>query len=112
MSMVDEQSKFAELVAKLILTALQSGFQVTLGEAYRTREQQEIYYNADPPLTKTLKSKHMNRLAVDLNFFKDGNYLTDGNDFKELGEYWKTLSEHCVWGGDWGWDAGHFEWKI
>jgi len=36
----------------------------------------------------------------------NGNRLWD---YKEVGEIGKALG--LAWGGDWGWDAGHFEYK-
>jgi len=46
-------------------------------------------------------------LAVDLELFKDGAYLTKTEDHKALGEYWKTLHELCRWGGDFD-DGNHY----
>ena len=91
----------------LILWAYRNGYELTLGEAYRTKEQQAIYVKAG--LSKTMNSKHLDRLATDLNAFKNGEYLTDSDSYKPLGDYWKSLDPECVWGGDWGWDANHFQ---
>jgi hypothetical protein len=30
-------------------------------------------------------------------------------DYVEVGSIGKALG--LTWGGDWGWDAGHFEWR-
>ena len=44
---------------------------------------------------------------------KDRVWVIDGDyeKYKKLGEYWKSLDVDNVWGGDWGWDANHFEKK-
>jgi hypothetical protein len=40
------------------------------------------------------------RLAVDLNLFKNGQFLTDSEAHRPLGDYWKSLHPDCCWGGD------------
>lgn len=83
MSLRAKQSKFVEMVGRLIAFAYEHGYELTFGDAFA-------------------KSGHMNgslhyiRLAIDLNLFKDGKYLTSTEDHKELGEYWESL------GGSWG----------
>jgi len=75
----------------------------------RTKEQQEIYFNEGK--SKTMNSKHLSRLAIDLNLFVYGVYQTDKEAYKPLAEYWKTLHPDNRAGYDWGWDANHFEMK-
>jgi len=94
MTLRQKQSKFALMVAKLIIKAYELGYEVTLGDAYR-----------DPRLHGAIgenkgygysKSAHKNRLAIDLNLFKDGKFLSSTDDHKELGEWWESI------GGSWG----------
>jgi len=82
------------MVAKLITFAYEQGYELSFGDAYR-----------DPRLHGVLGEKkgygsanscHKIRLAVDLNLFKDGKYLSSTEDHKVLGEYWESL------GGTWG----------
>ena len=90
---------------------------ITMGEVYRTKEQQLIYYKKG--LTKTLQGKHLDRLAADLNVFRNGKLLTTSEDLYFLGLYWESLDKRCIWGGDWDndkdWkdekfrDPGHFQ---
>ena len=54
-------------------------------------------------------SKHLSKLAIDLNLFKDGELLTKKEDFKLISEYWKSLNERNNCGYFWGWDFGHFQ---
>jgi hypothetical protein len=51
-------------------------------------------------------------LAIDLVLDKDGEYLTETEDYREAGELWVTLHPLARWGGEWG-DGNHFsfEWK-
>lgn len=90
-----KQSRFAMLVSLLIDQALRMGYEVTLGDAYRDpRTHGEMgsfkgYGNAS--------SCHKLRLAIDLNLFKDGKFLSGGEDHKALGEWWE--SQGGAWGG-------------
>lgn len=113
-SLSDKQWLFLKDVAKLIIKAEQLGYKVTGGELYRTPEQQQIYVKSGR--SKTMKSKHLSRLAIDLNFFiKDENgrwKLTWSVDkIKPIGNYWESLNNNNVWGGNWSKfkDVPHFE---
>jgi hypothetical protein len=100
--LVEAQSEFSVSVARLILRAYQLGYQVTFGDAYR-----------DPRVTYGHpNSVHRKRLAVDLNLFKDGKFLTATEDHKVLGEWWKSQHPLARWGGDFE-DGNHysFEWE-
>lgn len=109
MSLQNEQTIFLNDIMLLIAYAMSKDFEATFGEAYRTPEQQEIYFRAGK--TKTMNSYHLKRLAIDLNFFKNGEYLTAKEDLQELGGYWEGLSELNSWGGNWTSfvDTPHFE---
>ena len=107
MNLSQKQRRFSWLVSCLIDWAYKNGYEIVLGEAYRTRDQQEIYVKQGK--SKTMKSKHLKCLALDINLFKDDNYLTETADYKPLGDYWKSLDPECIWGGDWGWDGCHFQ---
>lgn len=91
------QQQFAQDAAKLILKAKELGYDVTLAEAYRTPQQAMWDEQHGTGISNSL---HTYRLAIDLNLFKDGEYLTGRDGYAALGAWWKTLSpEHC-WGGD------------
>lgn len=91
------QEEFAQSVAKLITQAAVLGYTVTLGEAWRTPQQAQ--WNADHG-TGIAHSLHLERLAIDLNFFSDGQLITDGSRLKAVGEWWKALGPMYRWGGD------------
>lgn len=99
MSMVDEQWYFLQDVAQLILFAESIGVVCTGGELYRTEEQQKIYLNTGK--SKTMNSMHLKRLAIDLNFFVDGELVYDHPKVIELGTYWESLDSKNQWGGFW-----------
>lgn len=98
-----KQSRFAGMIPGLINKAIELGFELTLGDAYR-----------DPRLHGAVgmklgyghsKSAHKQRLAIDLNLFKDGIFLGSTEDHKELGEWWE--SQGGTWGGRFN-DGNHY----
>lgn len=98
------QKQFAHDVAILIQEAERMGFGVTLGEAWRTPEMAKMYADQGKGISGSL---HIRRLAIDLNLWKDNEYLKKTEDHAGLGAWWKSLGpEHC-WGGDWG-DGNHY----
>lgn len=79
---------------------------------------QEIYLKQGK--SKVKHSKHQDRLAIDLNLFIKGRYITDPERYRPLGEFWECLGGR--WGGRFGlqkndydtkigFDANHFEHK-
>lgn len=109
MTLAQKQSVFMSNVARLIIWANAQGYAITGGELLRTPEQQEIYFKAGKSLT--MNSRHLQKLAIDLNLFIGGVYQTSREAYKPLADYWKTLHPDNVAGYDWGWDANHFEMK-
>ena len=98
MTLREKQSKFVKMLADLLDFAHARGYEFTLGDAYR-----------DPRLHGEVgekkgyghpKSAHKQRLAIDLNLFKDGKFLEETKDHEPLGLYWESI------GGAWG---GRFE---
>jgi hypothetical protein len=98
MSNVSEQAAFLLDVGKLVQKATELGFQVTAGELYRTPEQQQIYVKTGR--SRTMESLHLQRRAVDLNFFKDGKLTYDKATLAPLGAYWESLNPLNSWGGN------------
>lgn len=123
MSLRAKQSIFALNISKLIVWANENGYEITTGEAYRTNDQQLLYFMGykllvvggslklakTKPKSKTMNSYHLKKLAEDINLFIDGEYKTDKESFKPLAEYWKSLHPDNVSGYDWGWDFNHFQ---
>ena len=109
MSLVTEQAAFLLDVCKLIHKATELGFTVTGGELFRTAEQQAIYVKTGR--SKTMKSIHLKRCAIDLNFFKDGKIIWDKATIAPLGVYWESLNVKNRWGGNFSnlVDCPHFE---
>jgi len=94
-----QQVKFMRRLPLLISKAFELGYEVTGGDLYR-----------DPRCDYGSKSsRHKSRLAIDLNLFRDGKYLTETDDHKELGEWWESIGG--IWGGRFN-DGNHYEWPI
>lgn len=104
MTLREKQSLFVQLVGHLIARAYATGYELTFGESYRTKEQAE--YNARKG-TGIANSLHCARLAVDFNLFRDGLWLNASEDFEPLGVFWEGLNPLCRWGGRFG-DGNHF----
>jgi hypothetical protein len=51
------------------------------------------------------RSCHKLRLAIDINLFRNGEYLGRSEDHRQLGEWWEK--QGGVWGGRWG-DGNHY----
>lgn len=80
------------MVALLILYAEQQGYEVTLGDAYAKAGHMD-------------GSLHYSRLAIDINLFKDGKYLTKTEDHEILGIFWESIGG--AWGGRFN-DGNHY----
>lgn len=102
-SLLGKQNLFATLTARLILRAQEMGYQVSLGEAWRSSEVAafQTRINAEKGIG-IAASLHTKRLALDLNLFHNGKYLAASNDYTALGKWWEAQSTgqiQCRWGG-------------
>ena len=97
MTLREKQSKFAYDVAYLLLHINNSGYECTLGDAARIDKSGHCK-----------GSKHYQRLAIDINLFKNGKYLRSTKAHKTIGEFWKAIGH--TWGGDFKHrDGNHYE---
>ena len=108
MTLGEAQRQFTRLLADLILWAYSEGFELSLGEAWRTPEQARLNAATGKGISNSL---HLDRLAIDLNLFKDGQFLTATEDHRPLGEYWEQMGKErglpLCWGGRFN-DANHY----
>lgn len=109
MSLGKEQAEFLLDCCTLIQFATAMGFTVTGGELTRPLEMQKIYVQSGR--SKTMKSNHIRRLALDLNFILDGKLCYDFEKLKPIGLFWESLNSKNRWGGFWKSfkDMPHFE---
>lgn len=103
MTLFQKQVKFVKMLPLLLNKAFELGYDVTLGDAYR-----------DPRVFGAMgvrqgygesRSNHKQRLAIDLNLFKDGKFLQTTEDHRPLGEWWESIGG--CWGGRFN-DGNHY----
>src|SRR3989304_3702026 len=119
MTLREKQSKFTAMIGELFCKAPELGTPVFIMEMYRSLETQKAYVARGA--SKTLNSKHLDGLAVDLVFLgdlrDDGKINYSPEKYRPLGEFWESIGGR--WGGRFGdnlatekiegWDSGHFE---
>lgn len=105
MTLGEKQKAFAKAIPRLIDKAHELGYEISLGDAFR-----------DPRVHGTIGEKvayghrnscHKAKLAIDLNLFKDGVYLSRTEDHRILGEWWEAQGEDHTWGGQFD-DGNHY----
>ncbi|MGY5846601.1 M15 family metallopeptidase [Salegentibacter sp. HM20] len=99
MKLSEKQQIFSKNIALLIFFADSQNIGLTFGHAWRSLEDQKRLFETKK--TKTLNSQHLNRLAVDFNFFIGGVLTYKWEDVKPLGDFWVSLHPQNRWGGDW-----------
>ena len=112
MNLVTEQAAILLDACALITHATSNRFIVTGGELVRPIEMQQLYVKSGR--SKTMDSQHLKRLAIDLNFFKDGKLVATKSELAVLGEFWESLNPANRWGGNFKSlvDTPHFERNI
>ena len=101
----EKQRRFTLMAAKLIEHIYASGYQATFGDAYRDPSVHGPMGAKKIHSYSAANSCHKLRLAVDLQIFKDGVYLTRTEDYTFAGKYWESLGG--TWGGRFN-DGNHF----
>lgn len=101
MTQGEAQRLFAKLIPRLIDKIYESGYEVSFGDAWSKPEYKAHKAN----------SNHYIRLAIDLNLFKDGAYLTDTLAHEPFGKFWESLHPLCRWGGRFK-DGNHYEFNF
>ncbi len=114
-----KQFQFSRTLGLFLAWMAEQGYHWTMGDCWRSTDQLMCPNCADPVSyqellryngrSKTLNSKHNQRLAVDLNLFTSEGTLAKPEQYRPLGEKWKALGGR--WGGDFQSfkDWGHFE---
>ena len=108
MSLGKLQQEFTLAIAELIQWSYDNNYQLTFGDAFRDPRVHGSYGNKVGYSHR--KSNHKRRLAVDFNLFKDGRYMTQSEDYTELGQYWESLHPKASWGGHFS-DGNHFSFE-
>jgi hypothetical protein len=111
--LLEDQFIFSKNLAKLLNYLSENCYKWTMGEAYRTKEQAEIYAKTGKGI---INSQHCKRLAQDIFLFKKSiqgtwNLIDDKEFYKEAGNYWESINVRNKWGGNFTTrnDPYHFE---
>lgn len=104
MTLAAKRCRFTKMIGQLIGWAFANGYELSIGEAYRTPEQAKANAIRGAGIANSL---HIQGLAVDFNLFINGQYQRDTAAYARLGEYWESI------GGTWGGrfkraDGNHF----
>lgn len=100
-----KQELFMRLLPRLIDYAHGLGFELRGGDLFRDPRvhgqigERKGYGHA--------KSGHKLKLAIDLNLFWQGQYLSDSESHRPLGEWWEKQHPLCRWGGRFS-DGNHY----
>jgi len=100
-----KQELFMRLLPRLLDKAHELGFEIRGGDLFRDPRShgepgQRIAYGRK-------WSVHKLKLAIDLNLFKDGKWMTETKDHEELGLWWERQHDLCRWGGHYD-DGNHY----
>lgn len=92
----EKRIEFSKCIAALVLWANEQGM--------------EVCFDRDG-LKHMANSLHYIGLAKDLICYRGGEYLTSTEDYRELGDMWKSMHPLARWGGDFPDDGGHFSFE-
>jgi len=105
-----QQELFMRLLPRLIDKAHSFGFEIRGGDLFRDPR-------SHGKLGKRTSygrafSVHKLKMAIDLNLFRDGKFITTTEGHRELGEWWEQQHKLCCWGGRFN-DGNHYslEWE-
>ena len=101
-ALLQHQFLFARMLPGLLDQAHALGYEVTVGEAYRTPAQAALNQKAGIGIGHSL---HTRSLAIDLHLFKGESFLTETICYQALGEWWEQ--QGGSWGGRFN-DGNHF----
>ena len=103
-----KQRLFCQLLPRLLDKIYEEGYAATLGDAMRDARVFGEWGETPPGSAYGKRSSlHKLRLAIDLNLFKDGQYLSSTEAHRIFGEYWESLHPLCRWGGRFE-DGNHY----
>lgn len=105
MRLREMQEVFVLNICILIRRIFEERYTCTLGEAWRPQWVAKHYAKIGKGIVKSL---HCSRLALDINLFKNGKYLSSTEAHRQFGEIWEGLHPNNRWGGRYK-DGNHYE---
>ena len=109
MGLFEHQWEFLKDVAKLIeYMSKIKDLEVSGGHLWRTKREQEFLLKIGR--SRTMNSKHLDRLAIDFNFKYKGQIVGKHKVVEDIAKYWESLSEYNEAGYFWSFfDPSHFQ---
>lgn len=98
-----KQRRFAGMTVRLLSKIQNEGYEFTYGDAFR-----DPRVHGDFGVKKgygAAKSLHKLKLAIDINLFYNGIYLTATSSHQKFGEFWESIGG--TWGGRFN-DGNHY----
>lgn len=97
MTLGEKRREFTKHLGMLIGWAMWNGYEMQLEEVKRSPAQAALNAATGAGIKNTL---HLIGLAADFSIFKNGMLLQSAENYKPLGDYWKSLHPDNCWGGD------------
>ena len=97
MKLGEKQKLFNRFIPMLLFKMIADGYQPVIEYVFRCKDCPVGHGN----------SNHKRKLAIDIDLFWDGKWLTETDDHKPFGLFWESLHPMCRWGGRWG-DGRHY----
>jgi len=88
----DKRALFSRLIPRLLDHMIEAGYVPLIGRDGVRHMKNSLHYDG---------------LAMDIDLFKDGKYLTRTEDHQQFGEWWELLHPDCRWGGRFA-DGNHY----
>lgn len=108
MTLGEKRREFSYMLAQLIVWCVEQGYQVQIEEVKRSRAEAQANAASGAGIANSL---HLDGLAGDLSILtKTGVLLASVDDYRPIGEKWKSMHPENAWGGDFHTrpDADHF----
>ncbi len=107
MTLHEKQKLFAMLFGQFLVKLHMAGYEVKIGEVKRTKARALLNAVTGKGIAKSL---HLDLIAVDIELYKDDQWLRSRKDYKEAAEIWTSLHSLCRAGYYWAtrYDPNHF----
>jgi len=105
MKLGEKQELFMRLLPRLIDKAHELGFEIRGGDLFRDARVHGAM--GEKNSYSAANSCHKLKLAIDLNLFKDGEFIQTTEGHRSLGEWWEQQHELSCWGGRFN-DGNHY----
>jgi len=105
MKLGEKQELFMRLMPRLIDHIHSQGYEIRGGDLLR--DERVFGKLGEKKGYGHKNSCHKLKIAIDLNLFKDGQFLTTTEDHKLIGEWWEKQHPLCRWGGRFN-DGNHY----